>query len=379
MAEEESQEKTEQPSPKRLKESREKGQIARSKDFNATLILLFSGGAMWLVGQYMAKSFLLLMQEGMRFNRTELTLPKEMYRHLLKIIYQGFGGILPLLLIITLITVCAPVLMGGWVFSGQSLQPQFSRLSPAKGLKRIFSLNGIMETIKASLKLSLVSVVAYFVLLGQFPSLLALTSYSLQTAVSDGLYHVLLAFTLMSLSLLIVAGIDVPFQWYSHMKELKMTKQELKDEYKETEGKPEVKGAIRRMQHEIARRRMMTEIPKADVVITNPTHYAVALAYKVGKHRAPVVVAKGKDLIALQIHRVAHANDVPILRLPPLARSIYFSTKLNAAIPQGLYVAVAQVLAYLMQLKDKKNYERAPRNLMDLPIPDELRRDEMEA
>ncbi|ASQ45373.1 Flagellar biosynthetic protein FlhB [Legionella clemsonensis] len=239
----------------------------------------------------------------------------------------------------------------------------------------MFSLKGMVEMAKALIKFLLVVVVAIVVLWWKISFLLNLADFSLSNAITSGLGTVAQCFLLISASLILIAAVDVPFQWHEHNKQLKMTKQELKDEYKETEGKPEVKSHIRKVQQEMARKRMMSEIPKADVVLTNPTHYAVALNYKQQGNKAPVVVAKGKDLIALQIIRVAQANYIPSLTVPTLARAIYFSTELNAEIPRGLYVAVAQVLAYIFQLKDKQHYDKNPEFLKHLPIPDELKRE----
>lgn len=257
----------------------------------------------------------------------------------------------------------------------ESLQPKFSRLSLLKGLKRMISLKGLVEMIKSLLKFLLVASIAILVLKMQIPVLLSLADYPLAGALGTGMGLVIKSFLIMSASLILIAAVDVPFQLYEHKKQLKMTKQEVKDEFKETEGKPEVKSLIRRTQQEIAKRRMMAEVPKANVVLTNPTHYAVALRYQQHGNRAPIVVAKGKNLIALQINRVALSHRIPILSVPPLARALYYSTDLNAEIPRGLYVAVAQVLAYIFQLKDKQNYQRKPEVLQNLPIPDELKRD----
>ncbi|KTD65676.1 flagellar biosynthesis protein FlhB [Legionella spiritensis] len=376
MAEQEqAQEKTEQPSPKRLKEAREKGQVARSKDFNATLILLFAGGGFLIFGRYLATQLTTMMRQAFEFDSTLLTSTKGTFQSCYLVVKTGFIAVLPLLLVILLLSIAAPLLMGGWVFSSESLQPKLSRLSPLKGLKRMVSLKGFVEMVKALAKFILVALVAIGVLKWQVPALMALASYPLPSALSEGVGMVGVAFLVISASLIVIAALDVPFQWHEHNKQLKMTKQEMKDEYKETEGKPEVKSQIRRTQQEIARRRMMSEVPKADVVLTNPTHYAVAITYKQHGSRAPVVIAKGQDLIALQINRVAKASDVPILSLPPLARALYYSTDLNEEIPRGLYVAVAQVLAYIFQLHDKTGYEVSPGMLRDLPIPDDLKRD----
>ncbi|RMX21979.1 flagellar biosynthesis protein FlhB [Legionella jordanis] len=373
--EEQSQERTEQPSAKRLREAKEKGQVARSKDLNATLILLFSGIGFFVFGHYLSQQLMQIMRQAFEFNSEDLRAPWLLLAKLFLLMQDGFWVLFPFLMLLFILTLIAPIFMGGWVFSTQALLPKFSRLSLLKGLKRMFSLKGAVEMTKAFLKFSLVAVVAVFLLKLEIPSLLKLTHFSIEVAITHGLGLVMWAFIVLSASLILIAAVDVPFQWYEQRKQLKMTKQEVKDEYKETEGKPEVKSHIRQAQQEIAKRRMMSEVPKADVVLTNPTHYAVALSYKRNSQKAPIVVAKGKDLIALQINRVAQANRVPLLEVPALTRAIYFSTRLNREIPRGLYVAVAQVLAYIFQLRDKQHYEKRPEFLQKVPIPEELKRD----
>lgn len=377
MAEEEqSQEKTEQPSAKRLKESREKGQVARSKDFNATVILLFTGVGFLVFGEHLSNQMAAMMRQAFEFDRQIILTPMIAIQHFVYLAKAGLWSLVPILVVIFLLSLSAPILMGGWVFSGQVLQPKFSRLSPLKGFKRMVSLKGFVEMVKSLFKFALVAVVAIVVLKSQVPALLSLANAPIETAIFSGAYILVKSFIFITASLILIAALDVPFQLYEHSKSMKMTKQELRDEYKETEGKPEVKSAIRRAQQELARRRMMNEVPKANVILTNPTHYAVAISYQQKGNRAPVVVAKGKDLIAFQISKVAKENKVPIISVPPLARAIYFSTKLNAEIPRGLYVAVAQVLAYIYQLRDKQRYDHKPDILQDLPIPPELAREE---
>lgn len=376
MAEEEqAQEKTEQPSAKRLKESREKGQVARSKDFNATVILLFTGVGFLIFGRHLSDQLADLMRQAFEFDSNVLLTPVIAFERLYSLAKMGLGSIVPILVFIFLLSLGAPLLMGGWVFSAQSLQPKFSRLNLLKGLKRMVSIKGLVEMIKSFFKFILVAGVSILVLKVQIPSLLALGNAPIETAIVSGGLIIIKSFVYISASLILIAAVDVPFQLYEHGKAMKMTKQELRDEYKETEGKPEIKSAIRRAQQELSRRRMMSEVPKADVILTNPTHYAVALSYKQkGKH-APVVIAKGKDLIAFQINKVGKNHKIPIISVPPLARAIYFSTKLNAEIPRGLYVAVAQVLAYVFQLKDKQRYDYKPEILQNVPIPPELVRE----
>lgn len=370
------QEKTEQPSPKRLKEAREKGQVVRSKDFNAALILLMSGGSLLFFSSYLYEQLAGIMRKAFSFNSIELKSMWIQLTTLANLFHKGLFAVLPLLGAIFILSLVAPLFIGGWVFSSESIQPQFSRLNPLKGVKRIFSLKGVVEMVKSLLKFLLVATTALMIWQWQLPTMIKLASAPVEVAISTGLEQVVLAFLFISASLILIVVLDVPFQWYEHQKQLKMTRQEMKDEYKETEGKPEVKSYIRRAQQEIARRRMMAEVPKADVVLTNPTHYAVALKYQQKGNKAPVLIAKGKDLIALQINQVALAHKVPLLTLPPLTRAIYFSTKLDSEIPRGLYVAVAQVLAYIFHLKNKDYYERQPRVLRDLPIPADLQHPE---
>lgn len=377
MAEEEqAQEKTEEPSAKRLKESREKGQVARSKDFNALVILLGTGGAFYILGGYLATHMKDMMRQAFEFDKEIFIAPYFIFQHVYQLAKTGLFAVLPLLVVIAVLSIIAPLLMGGWVFSGQSLQPKFSRMNPLKGFGRMVSLKGFVEMIKSFLKFLLVAAVGIIVLKLETPHLFKLAYASIDTAVASGLTILIKSFIAVCASLIFIAAIDVPFQLYEHSKQLKMTKQELKDEYKETEGKPEVKSQIRRTQQEIARRRMMQEVPKASVVLTNPTHYAVAIAYQQTGNRAPYVVAKGKDLMAMQINKIAKANDVPLIQVPPLARAVYFSTNINEEIPRGLYVAVAQVLAYIFQLNDKKAYEHRPEFLQNVPIPPDFQRPE---
>lgn len=375
MAEEEhSQEKTEQASPKRQKESREKGQVARSKDFNATVILMCTGVVFMVFGKQLAGHLAALMQQAFAFDTLIIVTPMVAVERLVVLAKAGLWALVPILALIFLLSLAAPLLLGGWVFSGQVLQPKMSRMNPLKGLIRMVSAKGLMEMVKSFFKFLVVAVVTLLVLKTHIPALLELAKAPIDVAISTGAYIIIKGFVFISSSLILIAAVDVPFQLYEHNKAIKMTKQELRDEYKETEGKPEVKSAIRRAQQELARRRMMTEVPKADVILTNPTHYAVAIKYLQQGNKAPIVVAKGKDLIAFQISKVAKENNVPIITVPPLARAIYFSTKLNKEIPRGLYVAVAQVLAYVFQLRDKQRYDYKPEILQNVPIPPDLAR-----
>lgn len=380
MSEEDSsQEKTEDPSAKRLRESREKGQIARSKDFNATVILLSCTTGFLIFGGEFSRQLALMIRTAFEFDARIIKTPMIAMEQMGLLVKSGLMALVPILVIIFVLSLAAPLLMGGWIFSQELLQPKMSRMNPLKGLKRMVELKSLVEMVKAFLKFLLVAITSIFVLKAQIPSLLDLSHLPIESAISEGAFLIAKSVLAICASLIFIAALDVPFQLYQHKKGLKMTKQELRDEYKDSEGKPEVKSAIRRAQQELSKRRMMTEIPKANVIITNPTHYAVALRYEQQGKRAPMLVAKGKDLMAFQITKIAKDNNIPILSVPPLARSVYFSTKLNTEIPRGLYVAVAQVLAYVYQLNNKNHRYKGdmykPESLQNVPIPPELMRE----
>lgn len=378
MAENEtSQEKTEQPTSKRLQDAKEKGQVARSKDFTSFLVLSFASIAFITLGPMVSSSFLQVFRMIFQFDISVLTSPDNTLHFAKIVILNIIISILPVFFIVLLAGILGPILIGGWVFSAKSVAPKFDRLNPLKGIKRMFSIKSLMELVKAFLKFLVVAVVAILVWRFQLNEFLTLGDLAFDVAIIKSLSMVAWSFLLVTLSLIFIIIIDVPFQLYQHQEQLKMTMQEVKDEYKETEGKPEVKSKIRRLQQEVAQRRMMQEVPKADVILTNPTHYAVALSYNEQGTGAPKLLAKGKDFMALQISKIGKAHQVPLMRLPPLTRAIYFSTELNQEIPRGLYIAVAQVLAYIFQLKrrDRLNdLELSPEVLTDLPIPDELQR-----
>ena len=286
--------------------------------------------------------------------------------------------LLPLLLILSTLFVAAMIGaagVGGVNFSVEAAMPKFSKLNPLSGIKRMFGLQSWVELVKSMLKVLLVAGVAFYLVDASKSDLFQLSL----DVFPQNLFHaldILLNFVLLiSCSLLVVVAIDVPFQIWQHAEKLKMTKQEIKDEYKDTEGKPEVKGRIRMLQREAAQRRMMADIPQADVIITNPEHFSVALRYKQETDRAPVVVAKGGDFLALKIREVAREHDIMIVPAPPLARALYHTTELEQEIPDGLFMAVAQVLAYVFQLKQyrRKGGERPVLKEDKLPIPPDMR------
>jgi flagellar biosynthetic protein FlhB len=381
MAEETGQEKTEEPTAKRLQDAREKGDIPRSRELSATALLLAAAASALLFGSQVAGSMMDIMRESFSLDRLDMFDPARMFTHLGEALYEGFLSLWGFYLLTLLAALLSPIALGGWNFSGQAIQPKGSRINPLSGIKRMFSLKALIELFKALAKFLLVGSFAIMVLWLDQPDLIALAREAVEPAIAHSLQILGWSFLVMSLSLIIISLIDVPFQLYDYNKKLKMTLQEVKDEMKNTEGKPEVKGRIRQLQREIAQRKMMTEVPEADVVITNPTHYAVALKYDQQGGGAPRVVAKGADFVALRIREIAEEHDVPLLSAPPLARALYHATEIGDEIPAGLYQSVAQVLAYVFQLKRyKQRMEEAPTPLRDedLEIPEEFRRDETE-
>lgn len=377
MAENDGQERTEQPTPKRLQEAREKGQVPRSRELSTAATLLAGAGALLILGEPMMRSFMGLMAGGLTLSRAEVFDTTMMATRLAGGLLDGVLLAAPLFLLSILAALVAAVALGGWSFNSEAFSFKPEKLDPVKGLGRVFSWRGVVEMLKGLAKFAVVATVAVLFLQIQGPRFLGLGAEPLM----QGLAHTgdLLgwAFLAVSAAMLLVVAVDVPFQLWDHNRQLRMTKQEIKEEFKQTEGSPEVKARQRRIQMQMAQRRMMEEIPKADVVITNPTHYAVALRYDAREMNAPVVVAKGADLLAARIRAIASEHDVPILSAPPLARSLYHTTELGDPIPAGLYRAVAQVLAYVYHLRQGPIYNREGMtpNLDDLPIPDDLRRD----
>ncbi|MEH6649248.1 MAG: flagellar biosynthesis protein FlhB [Motiliproteus sp.] len=376
MAEETGQEKTEEPTPKRLKDSREKGDIARSKELTTTVVLLSAAAGLMVFGPSVANSMAHMMAFNFTLERQDLFDPQTMFGHLSASAVEMLWALLALYGVIVVAALVGPIALGGWNFSAKAMAPKASRINPLSGIKRMFSAKSLIELIKAIAKFLVVGSLCVVILLQQQPELLSMGNEDVIPAMEHGMQVLGWAFVLMCSTMILISAVDVPFQLYDHNKKLKMTLQEVKDEMKNTEGKPEVKGRIRQLQHEMAQRRMMSEVPQADVVITNPEHYSVALKYSDGGAGAPVLVAKGVDQMALKIREVAVEYDVPILAAPPLARAIYYSTPIDDEIPEGLYVAVAQVLAYVYQLNEYQSRRaKKPGEPGDLPIPDELRHD----
>lgn len=370
--------KSEEPTDKRQREAREKGQLARSRELSTVTVTLGGVGGLLVIGGDLGQALMHIMHICFDVNREAILTEDTMFLLLASSGDLALKAILPLLIVLFVAAVLGSIALGGWLFSGDVLIPKFERMDPLSGLKRMFSVRSLVELLKAVGKFLVVLGVALLVLSLYEEELFSIAKQNLDLAIMHSMELVGWCALWMASGLILIAAVDVPFQWWDNRQKMMMTKQEVRDEYKDSEGKPEVKSRIRRLQREMAERRMMQEIPSADVVITNPTHFSVALKYDAEKKgAAPMVVAKGGDFMALKIREIAIENKVMVLESPALARAIYYSTEVDREIPSGLYMAVAQVLAYVYQLRRYQTGKgRRPDPLRELPIPDELRRDE---
>ncbi|GFZ86155.1 flagellar biosynthesis protein FlhB [Dyella caseinilytica] len=351
MAETENEDRTEQASEKRLQEAREKGEIPRSRDLSGAMVVL-AGASMLLSGSstiyaHLQRIYVL----GFGYSREAL-----FSDHLTtRVLGEATGEVLALLIPIFAATLAAAVgssvLIGGFNFSSEALVPNFERLDPIAGFGRLFALNGLIELAKSLLKILFIGSALVLLLRHDEASVMATGREAVSAGVQQSLLLVAHAALLFAVVLGVIGGLDAIWQRFDYERRHRMSKQELKDEHKDTDGNPQLKGRIRQMQQQLARRRMIQEVPKADVVVVNPTHFAVALRYDDKRMRAPRVVAKGVDVLAQQIRMVADAHRIPMVEAPPLARALYATTDLGHEIPAALYVAVAQILAYVYQLK----------------------------
>lgn len=376
MAEQSGMERTERATPKRLQEAREKGDLPRSRDLNTVLLMLAASGGLLAFGSVMAEGLARQMTAAFTRTRDSLLDPSSLQPFLGVVLVETLQAFAPLLMLLFMVALLAPMALGGWSFSPKALALNFGKLDPVKGFGRMFSLRAPVEALKSFGKFLVVAVVCFFLLRQRAVELFMLGSEPLEAGLQHAAHIIGWSFVGMSAVLILIAAVDVPFQLWDHANKLKMTKQEVKDESKQTEGSPELKGRIRAVQRRMAQQRMMQDVPTADVVVTNPTHYAVALRYDQEDMGAPKVVASGADLIAAEIRKVAVANDVTIVEAPPLARALYYNADIGQEIPAGLYVAVAQLLAYVYQLRAVRTTDRKPPVLPEeFPIPPELRRD----
>jgi flagellar biosynthetic protein FlhB len=344
-------EKTEDPSSKRLQDARERGQVPRSRELTNFATALGGSATLIAVGGSMAGRMAQTMRQGLSIDPENLRNQDGMFHALGDAIIGGVTSLLPIFGALIGLVLLASVVLGGWNFSMQAMAPDFTRLSPLPGLKRLFGLRGASELGKALLKCAVVGGVCAAVVTSLFGEVLSLAHMEPRAAINHGAGLLGWAFVWLCSSLALIAMVDVPLQLFQFKIALRMTRQELRDEAKESDGRPETKQRIRQMQQQLARRRMMHKVPTADVVIVNPTHFAVALKYDPKKMRAPRVLAKGVDLVAQNIRNIAAEHRIPIFESPKLARALYRSTDLNKEIPAGLYVAVAQVLSYIFRVR----------------------------
>ena len=375
MAEDSGQERTEEPTDKKISESRKKGQVARSKELGTTFVLIFSAIALLLYGPSIAKGLYNIMGRGLSLNRNETYDTTKMFSVWEEMFSELFFPMAMFVFIISIAGIVGNTLLGGFNFSWQAAAPKASKMSPFKGIKRMLGPQAAIELLKSILKFVLVAGFAILLIQFFFYDILRLSVEQVPNSVVHALEILAWMFLALSCTMIIISAIDAPYQSYNHHKQLKMTLQEVKDEYKNSEGDPQIKARIRRTQREMSQRRMMQDVPDADVVVTNPTHYSVAIKYDTEKAGAPIVLAKGVDEMAMQIRKIAKGNEVPVLESPMLTRSLYHTTEVGEQIPDKLFTAVAQVLAYVFQLKRyQKGRGRKPIELSkNLPIPEDLK------
>ena len=371
MSEQQSlQERTEQPTERRKKDSRKKGQVPRSKELNTMLSLLFGAFGLVIMGGSMSVEFVSLFESALSFDR-EVAFDDEMIAvRFVGLVVSSLLILTPFLAVMMVGSIVGPIVMGGWSFSLSAMAFKLEKISPAKGIKRVFSAKGLLELFKALFKFVILAATTVFLFGVLLDQILSLSNQAPEKAFAEATTILRWSLVILSFTMILIVVFDVPFELWNHNRQLKMTRREVQDELKESEGRPEVKSRIRTLQRELSQRRMMEVMPTADVVITNPTHFAVALKYEGVTGKAPLVLAKGCDLIALKIRSVAIENDIAIFEAPPLARALYASTEIGHEIPENLYLAVAKVLAYIYQLRtaDRGEYTTP---LDDISIPDE--------
>ncbi len=373
MAEDSDLEKTEAPTPHRQEKAREEGQIPRSRELTSLLMLISGLALLWFGGSSMARKLSGMVAQGLHFDPGLVSDDKLLLRHLGSLLMQGVSALIPLMVGAVLVAIAAPMLLGGVLFSPSSIKFDLTKLNPISGLKRIFSSQVLAELFKAILKSILVGTIAGWFLLHNWPKMLHLVSEPPIAALGDALELVAICAFFVILGLVPMVAFDVFWQLWSHFKKLRMSKQDIRDEHKQSEGDPHVKGRIRQQQRALAQRRMMADVPKADVIVTNPTHYSVALQYDDKKMNAPRVLAKGAGEIALRIRELGAEHRIPVLEAPPLARALFRHAEIGEHIPATLYAAVAEVLAWVYQLRRwRREGGLIPRKPKDLPVPKAL-------
>ncbi|MGF6569864.1 flagellar biosynthetic protein FlhB [Paraburkholderia fungorum] len=373
MAEDSDLEKTEAATPRRLQKAREEGQVARSRELSTFALLSAGFFGVWGMSGSIGEHFQGMLRASLTFDHASAFETSRMLIGAGAAVREGFYALMPILAFTGLAALLAPMALGGWQLSAAGLEPKFSRLDPIAGLGKMFSINGPIQLGMSLAKTLVVGIIGGTAIWNRREEILALATQPLNLALANSVHLIGVCCGMTVAGMLVVAGLDVPYQLWQFHKKLRMTKEEVKREHKESEGDPHIKGKIRQQQRAAARRRMMTNVPKADVVVTNPTHFAVALQYTDGEMRAPKVVAKGVNLVAARIRELAAENNVPLLEAPPLARALYHNVELNQEIPGPLYGAVAEVLAWVFQLR-RFNTEGGVKPVAPtgLDVPEEL-------
>lgn len=374
MAESSNAEKTEPASAKRLRDARKNGDIPRSREVSTFTVLMTAGAVLWMLGGGVVNKLSSTLARGLSLNRDQITNPNLLIERITADIGSVILACLPLAIAIMLVGVVSPLLIGGWNFTSKSFMPNFGKMNPLNGLGNMVSTNSLIELLKAVAKTLLVGAVAWYVLMSEKDAVIGLALEPLGTATGHLTSLLVKAFMIMVGSLGAIAVLDGPYQKWHYSNKLKMTRQEVIQESKESDGNPQIKGKIRQLQREMARKRMMSNVPTADVVVTNPTHFAVALKYADGQKGAPRVVAKGTDEVAARIREIAKENKVALLEAPALARALYKHADIDDEIPEALYSAVAEVLAYVYQLRayTKGSSDHYPDRPDKLPVPPEM-------
>jgi len=375
VAEEDSSaEKSQEPTAKRLEQAREDGDTVRSPELNTTAILLAGSGALLIFGGYMIEAMRSVMTHNFSLSREEIFDTNAMLQHLEVAIMEGLFSMGPVFLVLLIAAILGPISLGGWNMTFKAIVPKANRMDPLEGFKRMFGSKALVELAKAAGKVITVAAIALLIFVLNTDRIMQIYMEPILPAMQHTMIILGWSVLGMSCAMILITMIDVPFQIHTHTEKLRMTLQQVKDEMKDSEGKPEVKQRIRQLQYQMTQNRMMANLPQADVIITNPEHYSVALKYQQGGNGAPVLIAKGVDLIALKIREVAKLNNITIVEAPVLARAVFYNTRLDEEIPEGLYKAVAQVLAYVFQLRQYKPGKGSkPILAKELPVPDELR------
>ena len=373
MAEDSDAEKTEPASQKRLDNAREEGDVPRSRELATFAVLMTAGIGLWIFGDAVVRKLSVTLVSGLSLDREQIYNPDVMIHRVANDIGSVLLTCLPFAAAIMAVALACPLIIGGWLFSTKSFLPNFGKLNPIRGLSNMVSTNSLVELLKAVAKTLLVGAVGYMVVMSEKDAVFGLAVEPLLSGSTHLGHLVATAFMYMVGGLGLVAAIDGPYQVWHYADKLKMTRQEMIQESKESDGNPQMKAKIRQMQREMSKRRMMADVPTADVVVTNPTHYAVALKYTDGQRGAPRVVAKGSDEVAAKIRELARENKVALLEAPALARALHKHTEIGDEIPEALYAAVAEVLAYVFQLrKYSKGDGVYPDRPGKLAVPDEL-------